>query len=236
MRQWGGVSSGPNSVSVLLAYTDAMASELIAAALIRESRFRAVFRATDIRGALDAVQGSEVDVALIGANLLDGPLSGFRALREMREQAPHVRSVIFLDHLEPNLIVDALRDGAKGVFCPSQSDFNMLCKCVDRVYNGQIWASNSELAHVVEAFSQLAPLRVVNADGLELLSKREGEVVRLLAEGLTNREIARELKLSEHTIKNHLFRIFDKLGVSTRVELVMYAVSSTRRMHIADAQ
>jgi DNA-binding NarL/FixJ family response regulator len=64
---------------------------------------------------------------------------------------------------------------------------------------------------------------------MRLLTKREEDVVRLLAEGLQNRDIARELKLSEHTIKNYLFHIFDKLGVSSRVELVLYAVSTTKR-------
>ena len=68
-------------------------------------------------------------------------------------------------------------------------------------------------------------MRVVNADGMRLLTKREEDVVRLLTEGMQNRDIAKELKLSEHTVKNYIFRIFDKLGVSTRVEMVLYAFS-----------
>jgi two-component system, NarL family, response regulator DegU len=69
---------------------------------------------------------------------------------------------------------------------------------------------------------------VVNPDGLNLLSRREEEVMRLVAEGLGNREIADLMKLSEHTVKNYLFRIFDKLGISNRVELVLYAVSNPK--------
>src|SRR6202022_2436248 len=64
-----------------------------------------------------------------------------------------------------------------------------------------------------------------DARGALLLSKREQEVVRCVSEGLTNREIASRLKLSGHTVKNYIFKIFDKLGVSTRVELVLYAFS-----------
>jgi DNA-binding CsgD family transcriptional regulator len=79
-------------------------------------------------------------------------------------------------------------------------------------------------------------MRVVNADGLRLLTRREEDVVRLLAEGLQNRDIAKELKLSEHTVKNYLFHIFDKLGVSSRVELVLYAVSSSKRSQAVDVQ
>src|ERR1700722_19226421 len=84
----------------------------------------------------------------------------------------------------------------------------------------------------MEAFTQLEPLQVGKPEGLRLLTKREKEVVRLLADGLQNREIARKLSLSEHTIKNHLFHIFDKLGVSSRVELVLHAASNTRRMQV----
>ena len=111
--------------------------------------------------------------------------------------------------------------GAKGVFCPSESPFKALCWCVERVNAGQIWAKSSELAHVLETFCILAPMRTANAGGMKLLTKREEDVVRLLSDGLQNREIAHELNLSEHTITNYLFHIFDKLGVSSRVELIL---------------
>ena len=81
---------------------------------------------------------------------------------------------------------------------------------------------------VLDALTQARPLRVVNPEGLNLLSKREEEVMRLVAEGLGNREISELLALSEHTVKNYLFRIFDKLGISNRVELVLYAVSDPK--------
>jgi len=65
----------------------------------------------------------------------------------------------------------------------------------------------------------------VNARGGKLLTPREEQVVALVAEGLQNRDIAQELNLSEHTVKKYLLRIFDKVGISTRVELVLYAVN-----------
>ena len=105
----------------------------------------------------------------------------------------------------------------------------MLCRCVEQVVEGQIWANSSELREVVGALAQMAPLRVVNADGMKLLTKREEDVVRLLAEGMGNREIAHELKLSENTVRNYMFHVFDKLGVSNRVELLLYSISSTKR-------
>jgi DNA-binding CsgD family transcriptional regulator len=78
---------------------------------------------------------------------------------------------------------------------------------------------------LLEALGEALPLRVIDARGTELLSRREQEVVRCVAEGLSNREIAQRLGLTEHTVKNYLFRIFDKLGVSKRVEVVLYAYS-----------
>jgi DNA-binding NarL/FixJ family response regulator len=69
------------------------------------------------------------------------------------------------------------------------------------------------------------PFKGVNSRGEALLTKREQELVPLVANGLTNREISTQLGVSEHTIKNHLFRIYEKLGISSRVELILYAVS-----------
>src|SRR5581483_5869088 len=134
------------------------------------------------------------------------------------------RVVLLLDSSDRDLVVDSFRGGARGVFCRSQS-FKLLCKCISSVHQGQIWANTTELHYVIEALGQVAPLHIVNAKGKTLLSKREEEVVSCVAEGLTNREIARQLGLSEHTVKNYLFRIFDKLGISGRVELVLYALS-----------
>jgi len=77
--------------------------------------------------------------------------------------------------------------------------------------------------------AQVPAVRLVNAKGANLLSKREEEVVRQVAEGLSNHDIAQQLHLSDHTVKNHLFHIFEKLGISNRVELVLYTVSHSKR-------
>jgi DNA-binding NarL/FixJ family response regulator len=220
-------------ISVLIATPHSMTRELLLAALKRRGRFRVAASANSAQEVVAAAMAEELNVALISATLADGPLSGFGVLRQLRECAPEVKSVILHDSLEHNLVVDAFRAGARGVFCPSLSTFKALCKCVEQVYAGHIWANSRELSEVMEAFSQLAPMRVVNSDGMRLLTKREEDVVRLLAEGMQNRDIARELKLSEHTVKNYLFHIFEKLGVSSRVELVLYAVSSTKTMQSA---
>ena len=225
-----------SQISVLIANPHSLAREFLVSALKRHQHFKVSDSATTSSDVLDAIQSASPDVALITATLADGPLSGFGALRQIRESNPEVKTVILLNAPEHNLVVDAFRAGARGVFVMSSSNFRSLCRCIEQVHAGQIWANSSELSEVMEAFSQLAPIRVVNADGMRLLTKREEDVVRLLAEGMQNRDIAKELKLSEHTVRNYLFHIFEKLGVSSRVELVLYAVSSSKRMQSAGSQ
>lgn len=158
----------------------------------------------------------------------------------MRELAPSVRSVVLLGQRDPETVVECFRAGARGVFSESTPEFRLLCKCVLCVHAGQIWASSEELTWVVEALESIKKQstlrRVVNAQGVNLLSKREEDVVQQLMEGLSNREIALNLKLSEHTIKNYLFRIFDKLGVSSRTELLLYSINSRRAVDPTDAE
>lgn len=208
----------------------ALTSELLVCALNKHEHLNVVAGVSAAADVLQSAQSADFDVALIWATLEDSPLSGIGALRQLPEYSSNVKAVILFDNQERNLVVDAFRSRARGVFNLSGSTFEELCKCVKQVHAGQIWANSSELPEVTEAFYQLAPMRVVNPDGIRLLTKREEDVMRLLAEGLQNRDIANELRLSEHTIKNYLFHIFNKLGVSSRVEVVLYAVSSANGM------
>src|SRR5439155_4246730 len=104
----------------------------------------------------------------------------------------------------------------------------LLGKCILCVHQGQVWASSDELLYLLAAVAQPVPMRFTSVTGNSLLSARELDVVRCVAEGLSNREIASRLTLREHTVKNYLFRIFDKLGVSSRVEVVLYALSGRK--------
>lgn len=212
------------AITILVADENRMACQLLTSSLQRNSNFRVVGCASSMSEVLGLLRQEEAQVTVISANLQDGPLSGFELLRELRLSHPHTRTILLLDSSDRDLVVDAFRGGARGIFCRSQS-FKMLCKCIVCVSQGQIWANNGELQFVLEALGQVTPLHIVNAKGKSLLSKREEQVVACVAEGLTNREIARQLGLSEHTVKNYLFRIFDKLGISGRVELVLYALS-----------
>jgi DNA-binding NarL/FixJ family response regulator len=93
------------------------------------------------------------------------------------------------------------------------------------VFRGEAWINYQQMNYILDALSDVPTLRVLSSTGRSLLTPREEQVVALVADGLTNRGVASELGLSEHTIKKYLLRIFDKVGISSRVELVLYALS-----------
>ena len=146
----------------------------------------------------------------------------------LREMASAAAAIMLLQSSTSDSVVSAFRAGARGVFYRSHS-FKVLSKCIRRVHEGQIWASNEDLEHLLSALVNLAPLQFTDKDDNQLLTRREGDVVRLVAEGLKNREIADKLGVAEHTIRNYLCRIFEKLGVSSRVELILYGFSRRER-------
>jgi DNA-binding NarL/FixJ family response regulator len=220
-------SSGP-PITLTIADGNVMAGSLLSDQFKRHSDFTVVSCAVDSASLLSSVRQIKSAVALISADLRDGVLSGLAALRAVHEADPDIRSILLFDRSEPHLVVEGLRAGARGVFSRSTFDFAALRKCVRRVWEGQIWINNTELAYVIDALTQARPLRVIDPNGLNLLRRREEQVMRLVAEGLGNREIAEQMNLSEHTVKNYLFHIFDKLGISNRVELVLYAVTNPK--------
>lgn len=213
-----------NVIRVLAADATRMNSQLLAAALERDKRFQVLDPVSDARGIIAAVAKEKPAVVVISAELDDEKGKGFEIARELRSMHADARVVMLLDASERNQVVEAFRAGARGVFCRSESLLS-LARCIQCVSDGQIWANSRELRYLLEALGEALPLRVVDTRGAALLSRREVEVVRCVAEGLSNREIAQRLGLTEHTVKNYLFRIFDKLGVSKRVEVVLYAYS-----------
>ncbi len=211
------------AVTLVIADATLMGCRLLADSL-KSSGVEVVGSATDSRRLVQLVEEFIPDVSLVNATLQDGPTAGLKVLSDIHTRQPQVRIVALLDRSEPELVVEAFRAGAKGVFSRNQSDLHALRRCIQTVCRGQVWANSTELGYIMDALTRTSPLQVLDANGVSLLTKREEEVVRLVAEGLGNREIAAELNLSEHTIKNYLFRIFEKLGISTRVELVLHAM------------
>jgi len=200
-----------------------MSCRLLADALQRSKRFHTE-AVVSIKDAFRVLNEATYQILLISGNFTDQPQGGVSLLPEIRSHHPQLNIVVLLDSIERNQVVAAFRAGARGVFCRSDS-FQALCKCIQRVHEGQVWASSAELLYVVDALAERHPTEVPTLLDGRPMSKREEEIARLVAEGLSNRQISQRLGLSEHTIKNYLFRVFEKVGVTTRVELALYALN-----------
>jgi DNA-binding NarL/FixJ family response regulator len=177
---------------------------------------------------LEAAGRVSIDVAVISLALDEKPGRGLDVLRQMRALHPDIKGVILLESSRAQDVLDCFRAGARGIF--SKNDrLESLCKCIHRVYEGQIWARSVELGVVLEALANSPVLHATNHKGMDLLSSREREVIQYVASGMTNPEIAQALGLSRHTVKNYLFRIFDKVGVSSRTELICHTMNRGKR-------
>lgn len=178
----------------------------------------------ELSDCLQALSLEMFDILLIG----DGPVGHdhlIGTLRSLRASYPRVGLILLLDSYDRNLVVNAMRAGVRGLFCRSSQPFRALCRCIPVVHQGQFWVNNEQMGYVIEALT-VAPLpRVVNAKSEGLLTPREEQVVNLVAEGSGDREISQQLAITENTVKKALLRIYDKLGVSNRVELVLFALA-----------
>ena len=228
------VIDSKNGASIRICVRDAtrMGSQLLSDVLRRDRRFEVVGVPVDP----DSFASAHIEVAVLFCDPMQAP-DQLELIRKLRSLKAAVRAIALMDDPAPEAVLQAFRAGARGIFCRSDS-YKKLPKCVIRVYNGHIWASQSQLSILVEAIGQPFPMSLVDARGMTMLSPREQHVVHWVAEGLTNREIADRMQLSEHTVKNYMFRIFDKLGVSSRSELVLYALSHIARQisNASDAQ
>lgn len=212
------------SIRVLVTDASVMGCELLADRL-RRARFEVVGCSVTGEDLVNKVAETSPDVVIISAHLQNARLGGYTCLRELKKRDLKVNSVILLEDRDRELIISAFRGGAKGVFFRAEP-FSALCKCLRAVRNGQIWASTKDMELILEALANAAPLREVDASTARSVTRREEQIINLVAKGHSNREIAQKLYLSEHTVKNYMFRIFEKLNVSSRVELVLYATSS----------
>ena len=217
---------GESTIRVLVADSSRIHTRLLADALKLDSLLDVIAFEAESSGLAAAVMAQSIDVLVVSSNLDEQPARGVEVLLELRALHLPARAVLLPDSSKDEAVLKAFRAGARGVFGKSEP-IEQLSKCVRCVHGGQIWANSQALRVAVEALASSPTVRAVNANGMKLLSERELQVVRCIAEGLTNREIAERLKLSQHTIKNYLFRIFDKVGVSSRVELLFMTLSQT---------
>jgi DNA-binding NarL/FixJ family response regulator len=215
-------------ISIAVADTTRIHTQLLAEAMKSDRTLQVVASAPSSQELLEMTGRVPIDVVVISSALDDQPGRGLEVLRQMRAFHPDLKGVILLESSSSQDVLDCFRAGARGIFSKHDRLEN-LCKCIRCVYEGQVWARSVELLLVLEALASSPVVHAANHKGVELLSSREREVIQYLASGMSNREIAEALGLSRHTVKNYLFRIFDKVGVSSRTELIYLTMNCGKR-------
>jgi two-component system, NarL family, nitrate/nitrite response regulator NarL len=210
----------PSLIPIFIADRNVMSTQLLAESLARDSRFE-VTPVAPAPKLLSLVRPKQRGVAVISAELDSGSGKGMQLARSVRSRTRDVSIVILLESLDREQVIASFRSGAKGVICRAEP-LTELHSCIDRVSQGRIWTGATEAEYLLEAI-QSAP----TCDGLgevTSLTKRETAVAERAGQGLSNKQIAQALGISEHTVKNHLFHIFDKLNVANRLELLFLMV------------
>ena len=220
----------PRRIRVLIIAPDNMSGELLGRSFRQRRKHFTVKTMIGTSGRvleqLNKCKGH--DVAVISAELPDHPHAGLKVLHKLRKCSSKTAPIMLLKAFSQEILLNSLRLGARGVFYRSHS-LKALVKCVTRVAQGQIWISSGDLEHLLGILVDCEPFKLNNAIGSALLTPREHDVVRLVISGLKNREIADKLGVTAHSIRNYVYRIFDKVGVSSRTELMLQAFSSESR-------
>jgi DNA-binding NarL/FixJ family response regulator len=152
---------------------------------------------------------------------------GLETLRELASDARSVRVILLTAAAEKEQIVEALQLGARGVVL-KDSATQILLKSIRAVMNGEYWVGRESVSNLVQYLRTLVtPPSAFPQRNKYRLTPRELEIIAAVVAGFANKEIAQYFKISEDTVKHHLSNIFDKVGVSSRLELALFAVNQS---------
>jgi two-component system, NarL family, nitrate/nitrite response regulator NarL len=196
--------------------------------LALEEDFEVVAQASDGRQVLDVLQQLEPDILLLDLKMPG--LDGLATLQRLQQAKNRTRVIVLTASDDKNEFVQAMKLGTSGIVL-KQTATELLIKSIRKVHAGEIWLDSHTTAAVIRQFvandeaPAAAPSSAAPRDRERSpLSQREREIVALVAQGFKNKEMAEKMFISEQTVKNHLHNIFDKLGVSDRLELALYAI------------
>jgi DNA-binding NarL/FixJ family response regulator len=202
--------------------------------LALEEDFEVVAQAQDGRQVLEVLQQLAPDILLLDLKMPG--LDGLATLQRLQAVKNKTRVIVLTASDDKNEFVQAMRLGTSGIVL-KQTATELLIKSIRRVHAGEIWLDSHTTAAVIRQFvaadeapPQMAPPSPGRERERSPLSQREREIVALVAQGFKNKEMAEKMFISEQTVKNHLHNIFDKLGVSDRLELALYAIHNN--LHI----
>jgi two-component system nitrate/nitrite response regulator NarL len=195
--------------------------------LTLEDDFEVVGEAGDGREVLERVQELDPDVLLLDLRMPN--LDGLSALQALQQTNRRTKVIVLTASEDKNEFVQAMKLGCSGIVL-KQTAPELIVKSIRKVFGGEIWLDSNTTAAVMRQFAAPGDAAGTGAGGggkareRSPLSQREREIVQLVAQGFKNKEMAEKMFISEQTVKNHLHNIFDKLGVSDRLELALYAI------------
>jgi DNA-binding NarL/FixJ family response regulator len=191
-----------------------------------EDDFEVVGEAGDGREVLERLQELDPDVLLLDLKMPH--LDGLAALSVLQQQNNRTKVIVLTASDDKNEFVQAMKLGCSGIVL-KQTAPELIVKSIRKVNGGEIWLDSHTTAAVMRQFASPGepggPSNgTTKSRERSPLSQREREIVQLVAQGFKNKEMAEKMFISEQTVKNHLHNIFDKLGVSDRLELALYAI------------
>ena len=213
----------PQGVRILIADDHPIFRDGLKRLLESERDFKVIGEACDGVEAVKMVRQLKPEILLLDLAMPRRP--GLEALREMSTDATSVRVILLTAAAEKDQIVEALQLGARGVVL-KDSATQILLKSIRAVMNGEYWVGRESVSNLVQYLRGLVGTSSNAARQRRYgLTPRELEIVSAVVAGYANKEIAEHFKISEDTVKHHLSNIFDKVGVSTRLELALFAVN-----------
>jgi two-component system nitrate/nitrite response regulator NarL len=183
----------------------------------REKDFEIVATATNGEDTLAAVREHHPDVLVLDIRMPRG--DGLWVLKQVHTEKLPTRVVLLTATLDEDEMLDAMQSGVAGLVLKEAAAVNLV-ETVRRVHRGERALEPSVVDRALDRLAQREEAKKI----VELLSRRETEIVKMVASGLRNKEIANKLSIGEGTVKTHLHTIYEKLGVHGRVELMMYAL------------
>src|SRR5277367_5039691 len=200
--------------------------------LLLEDDFEIVGEAGDGREVLEKVQALDPDVLLLDLRMPN--LDGLSALQALQQTNKRTRVIVLTASEDKNEFVQAMKLGCSGIVL-KQTAPALTVRSIRKVHGREIWLDSHTTAAVMRQFAAPGEIGGGSGNGKSRerspLSHREREIVQLVAQGYKNKEMAEKMFISEQTVKNHLHNIFDKLGVSDRLELALYAIH--KGLHLA---